>query len=517
MTLLIAVLAIGSYHWILDLEFTGLDAAPLIEANRFDRGEGALALFGQEIRDGIEPGVAFYRPLTGLSHAVDYALWGLDARGHHFTQLLLQVACSVALLTLLMALNAPIAAALLAAAWFAVHPMGVEIVPCTARRAELWVGLCLMVASIGWIRREADRPLGSTLLVLAGFLAPFAKETGAVLPALLLVLAPLGRRRAALLWGLALIAPALIARTVVLGGLGGYDGFSWQFGGMLSAIGDLFDPARLGGRWSVRVVVALVFLLSGLAALRGRERNHPLYRFGLAWLVFTLLPAAFARGISPWYLYLPLIGVAILLSGLFASREFGNSVRRRAALSALAVLATIPAFIVSPMAVPYPEWFEVSRQNRAWLSALDELPEEFFEGPQLVAGLPFQVDYPDRHGVRVRAASGLTDFSLRAWTRLLLDRDSQPHNAALARIVYPTPFYSIQVSWIPSEEAVRLGAQGPAVLMLYDEEHLFERLASERGEIKISRMEAPLWRWTGKRLVRIFLPPASPLRVMPPR
>lgn len=243
-----------------------------------------------------------------------------------------------------------------------------------------------------------------------------------------------------------------------------------------------------------------------MAALRGRAHDLPLYRFGVAWVLLLMLPTAFASGISPWYLYAPTAGVAMMLAGLFATREFGGGVRRRVGLGTLVVLAVLPAFAVTPMAVPYPEWFEVSRQNRRWLASLDELPEEFFDGPQLVAGLPLRVEYPARRGVRVRAASGLTDFSLRAWIRLLLHRDSEPRNAALAKIVHPAPFYSVQVSWIPREEAVRLRTQGPAMLTLYEEEHLFVEMDSEFGELKLRELQAPLWRWNGKRLAPVRLP-----------
>lgn len=509
LALLIAALAVGSYHWVLDLGITGLDAGPLIEANRFDRGGSPLAFLGQEIRDGIQPEVGFYRPLTGFSHGLDHAIWGLAPAGHQLSQLLLHLACALALLALLIALETPAAGALLGAAWFAVHPMGVEVVPCVARRAELWMCLCLLLACLGWIRRERGLLGGTPLLVVAGLLAPLGKETGAVLPLLLGLLAAPGRRRAAFFWGLALVAPALIARTLVLGGLGGYGGWSLRFQGMLSAAGDLFNPARIGGIWPSRVISGLVLLLGLGIAVRGRSEAGSLARFGLGWMVVLLLPAAFARGLSPWYLYAALPGLAMLLGALFLGTDGGKGVGRKIASGILVVVAVVPAFLVSPMAVPYPEWYEVSRQTHAWLSSLDELPDAFFEGPQLVAGLPFRVDYPARHGVRVRAASGLSDFSLRAWTRLLLDRDSRPRNAALVEILHPAPVYSVQVSWLPRRKAARLRAQGPAALLLYDEERPFTLLESDPDELLLGELQAPLWRWNGKRLAPVPLPEPS--------
>lgn len=510
MVLLIGMLALASYHWTPKLDFTGLDAGPLLQANRFDEGGGPLRCFVQEIRDGIEPGVAFYRPLTGLSHGFDYWVWGLDPSGHQLSQLVLHMAVAVVLLALLLALGVPSAGALLGAAWFAVHPLGVEVVPCIARRAELWVSLWLLLACLGWLRRESGQWAGGSLLLLAGLLAPLSKETGAALPALLFVLAPTGRRRAAMLWGLALVAPALIAHTVVLGGLGGYGGLSFQLAGLLPAMGDLFNPARVGGAVLVPIVGVAVLLLSMIAALRGRAQSHPLYRFGLAWIALLLLPATFARGISPWYLYTPLLGLAILVAGLFVSDAFGVGPRRRVALAVLILLVVLPGFMVSPMAVPYPEWRELSRHIQIWRDEVATLPEDFFEGPQLVAGLPYRVDFPARNGVRVRAASGLTDFSLRAWTQLIRGRDSDPHNAALVRILFPSPHYSVQVSWMPKAQVVHLRPQGSVSLTLYGEEHPFEVLETAPEEIVMSALEGPLWRWNGKYLARVKLTPAPP-------
>jgi hypothetical protein len=256
----------------------------------------------------------------------------------------------------------------------------------------------------------------------------------------------------------------------------------------------------------VRGVGFLVFLLSILGALRGPERGRGLYRLGLAWIALSIFPAIFAHGISPWYLYTPTVGLALLVAGLFASVESATARIRRLALAVLVTLATVPAFLVSPMAVPYPEWREISDHIRVWRGVAASLPEEFFEGPQLVAGLPFRVDYPSRHGVRVRAASGLTDFSLRAWAQLITGLDCDPRNAALVEIMYPAQHYSIQVSWIPRLQAVRLQAQGPVELSLYGEEHLFEIVERRPSELVLGGLLAPLWRWNGRYLAPVPLP-----------
>src|SRR3990172_2364776 len=149
-----------------------------------------------------------FRPAVTLSYALDYAIWGLDPFGYHLTNLLLHC-LNVALLFRLIAgipgteASSPRRAAslrppgrgvaALAAALFAVHPMGTESVGYVASRSGV---LCASFA------------LGS-LLCFQGALA----------------CAPGARRRLWLAGGRAGVAPALApdgtAATPRAGGLAG--------------------------------------------------------------------------------------------------------------------------------------------------------------------------------------------------------------------------------------------------------------------------------------------------------
>ncbi len=499
------LLALIAYHWILPLDFTGLDSGPLIQANRFDQEGGPLRCFTQEVRASIEPEVAFYRPWTGLSYGFDHAFSGLRARAYHAADLMLHAAVATALVLVLMSLGTPGGISLLAGAWFAVHPLGVEVVPAVARRAELWVTLFLLLACLGWRGRQEGRGGMTALLVVAGLLAPLSKETGFVLPFLLASLAAPGRRWRAFALGLALVAPAMILRTWVLQGLGGYGGWTLQWSSLRSGLGDLLDPARLGGTWGVRIVLPLWILASLARALRADEEESRRHRFALAWIAFLLAPAALARGLSPWYLYAPAIGMAALLAALLS----GSGPRwraRRIPVTAVVMASMLPALLVSPIHLEYPAWGEVSRQMRHWKRVVADLPPEFFDGPQLVAGLPFRVDDPARRFGRVRSASCLTDFSLRAWAQLLRGRDCDPHAAALARILRLYAVWGVQVSWRPSTGEVRLHGSGPVELMLYRDDPWFTRWPAAAGEIRLQDVRAPLWRYDGWRLLRVPIP-----------
>ncbi len=524
--LLVFALAIGAFYWILPLDFTGLDSGPLIDANRFEAPAGPLTCFTHEVRDHIQPEVGFYRPWTGLSYGLDYLLHGLNPRYYHLSDLLLHGAAAVTLFWLLLSLGAPGWGALLGSSWFAVHPLAVEVVPAVARRADLWVVFLLLLSCLAWRRWELGQRGARPLLILAGLLAPLSKETGMVLPLLLLSVASPDQRKPAFLVGGILVLPALLARSLVLRGLGGYGHLSFELASLRSGLGDLVDPVRLGGLWGVRIGLSLLLLLSVLAVLwapRLREtesadsveeespapQENPtrvLLRFGLCWTALLLLPAALADGLSAWYLYAPLSGIAAILCAFLARPPWGRRWLVRIPLVLLAFVSMWPAWLISPLFVPYYEWHEVSRQMKVWRGVMEDLPEEFFQGTQLVAGIPFRVDYPYLRYGRVRSASCLSDFSLRSWIRLIRDRDCDPRAAALLKIIYPSSRCAVQVSWLPREKEARLQAFGPVQLMLFDEPHPFTIREQEPDELLLSDIKLPMWRFNGLRLLKVPLP-----------
>ena len=523
----IFLFALLAFHWVLPLDFTGFDSGPLIQANRLDEGHPPWKCFAHEVRDSIEPSVAFYRPWTGFSYGLNHALFGLNARSYQGVDLFLHASTAVALFLFLMALGMPAWAALLGGVWFAVHPLGVEVVPAVARRADLWVTLFLLLACWAWLPvMEGKRGAWIVLLVGAGLFAPLSKETGVALPFLLWALAGKGWRLRALGFGLLLVAPALLARTFVLHGIGGYGGWTLDFSPLPAGLGDLLDPARLAGRWPVRIGLPLILVVCLLRSILSRSEGfrEPATarscRFGLVWIVVLLAPAAFARGLSPWYLYTPLAGMAVILAALLGGsigrvggsggKASGSSEKvfrsRHVAVGLLTLAAMIPAFLTSPLVFPGREWNEVSRQMGIWRQVIRQLPPEYFNGPQLVAGLPFRVEDRFLRYGGVRSASCLSDFSLRAWTRLLTGRDSDPHAAAFVKILRPASRYSMQVSWLPKCGEVRIHSSGPVQLLLDFDDPLFTRLEPRGDEIRIEDLRAPLWRFDGRKLVKVEVP-----------
>ena len=149
---------------------------------------------------------ALYRPLTNVSYAVDYALWGNQARGFHVTNVLLYGILVLAVYALAQGLLGSRNAALAAALLFAVHPVHCDAVDSLAGRSEILALLFCVLSLLA--AQAADRSTDAvgarrSGFVSAGFylLACLSKETGAVLPAVLAVWCwtriPAARRRSA--------------------------------------------------------------------------------------------------------------------------------------------------------------------------------------------------------------------------------------------------------------------------------------------------------------------------------
>jgi hypothetical protein len=99
-----------------------------------------------------------WHPLTWMSHALDFELFGLDAGGHHFTSLLLHAIDAVILYLLLSRIIGKIGRSLMVAALFALHPVNVESVAWIAERKTVLSMLFLLLAlwAYLWYVRKPD-------------------------------------------------------------------------------------------------------------------------------------------------------------------------------------------------------------------------------------------------------------------------------------------------------------------------------------------------------------------------
>ena len=129
-----------------------------------------------------------WHPVTWLSHALDFQLYGMDPAGHHFDSLLWHALNAVLLFWVLLRATGRVGRSFMVAALFAVHPINVESVAWIAERKTL-VSMTFFLLALGSYRWYAAKPaLGRYLTVAAFFaLGLMAKPQIITLPFVLLL------------------------------------------------------------------------------------------------------------------------------------------------------------------------------------------------------------------------------------------------------------------------------------------------------------------------------------------
>jgi hypothetical protein len=171
----IGVVAFLAYWPALGVGFTSDDFFILARMQTFGGLSDPLAYF---FASGF---FEYYRPLTFLSHAVDWQLWGLNPIGYHITNMVLHAGSSVLVCLLGHRLGGR-TTGVVAGALFALHPAGQEAVYWVAARFDL-LATGLALAAILLYSGDGRRYLAG---VLAFGLALLAKESAVALVVILL-------------------------------------------------------------------------------------------------------------------------------------------------------------------------------------------------------------------------------------------------------------------------------------------------------------------------------------------
>ncbi|MHC5209327.1 MAG: hypothetical protein ACYTG2_01245 [Planctomycetota bacterium] len=192
---------------VLDAGFLNFDDDTVVLANEVHFGFSGpqLAWMLSDVGHG------HWQPLTWFSFAVDRALWGMDPRGFHLTNLvlhgLLVLLVHALARALLLAVRRPAdaagrhavsAGALLAALFFAIHPLRAESVAWVTARRDVLAGVFYVAAVLVHVRGATGERRTRPWLVAGLTLLSLSAQAWAVsLPAVLLVLEawPLGRLR----------------------------------------------------------------------------------------------------------------------------------------------------------------------------------------------------------------------------------------------------------------------------------------------------------------------------------
>jgi len=112
---------------------------------------------------------ANWHPLTWISHALDYSLFGANPAGHHYVNVLFHAICGVLLFILFQEATGFTWRSLMVAALFTLHPINVESVAWASERKNTLSMMFLLLAMLAYTRYARKPSLKRYLLVTAMF------------------------------------------------------------------------------------------------------------------------------------------------------------------------------------------------------------------------------------------------------------------------------------------------------------------------------------------------------------
>ena len=337
---------------------------------------------------------ANWHPLTWISHMLDSQLFGLNAGGHLFVNVLIHIANTLLLFWFLRRTTRMRWRSAMVAALFALHPLHVESVAWAAERKDTlaaFFGLLTLLAYARYV--EAISPTRYALVALWLSLGLMAKPMLVTWPFVLLLLDywPLCRIKwrsvdgaknfARTSWPLIrekLPLAGLVAAAVVVTYLAQSHGGtvrSWTDAPLSLRVSNAlvsyakyfiatFWPARLGVYYPFAStgippwqVAAAILFLAVLTAFSLREaRARPYLLVGWLWFLGTLVPViglvqVGGQAMADRYYYLPSIGLFVVLvfgiADLAAAGRIARGVVATTSVAVLLIFASLSAMQIS--------------------------------------------------------------------------------------------------------------------------------------------------------------------------
>ena len=316
-----------------------------------------------------------WHPLTSISHMFDCQISGLNAGGHHLTNVLLHTAAVILLFEFLRTTTAAPWASAAAAVIFAVHPLRVESVAWIAERKDVLSGFFFMLTLLAYAKYASDRTWWRmTVVAICLSLGLMSKPMLVTTPLVLLLLDywPLNRTESFarlvlekiplfLLSAVSSIA-TMTAQRFAIGTTESLP-LTWRITNAIVSYftylrqiawpHDLipFYPHPEGTVPLTEIIVLSSLLVAVTLAVAMLRRRYPYIFVGWFWYLITLLPVigivqVGLQGHADRYTYLPAIGIVIAvvwtvrnLTAAWQSRSFILAPIAVAVVFALAVLS----------------------------------------------------------------------------------------------------------------------------------------------------------------------------------
>lgn len=180
------LVAAGGYVETLGYWFTATDSIPLIYTSRVRTLTDFVELFTKPLMYGVSFPQIYYRPISSLSYAIEYWVWGLNPFGYHLTNIVLHGLAATLVAVTVGEVMRRTDAGVLAGILFGLHPLAVELVPTAARRHDILATIFMLLALWLFIRSDGFLTRGYAGSLVAYALALGSKETALVFPGVLL-------------------------------------------------------------------------------------------------------------------------------------------------------------------------------------------------------------------------------------------------------------------------------------------------------------------------------------------
>lgn len=340
------------------------DDYPIVVANQYIKDWHFIGnILTQDLFRGSGEISNWYRPLVGVSHAIDYSIWGLNSLGYHLINLLLHISSAILLYLLTLRLVRLKFFAFLASFGFLIHPLNSEAVSYISGRTDLLMVFFILVGILLFVKSlELNDNKNGRLLRISSYssfvFALLSKETAIVFPVLLFLYLKVYaqeklpnkysfKNTLTKLWPyLALTALYLVSRLTVFNfynvlrvssdnltyGAGVFGRFLMFLKALLIYYSSLILPTNLHYRMETsfpitasdyQVLISGLILVALSAASIYFWKRKPIVSFAILWFFSALIPVSgifipinFIVGFRWLYLAMigPLIGLAVLLS-----------------------------------------------------------------------------------------------------------------------------------------------------------------------------------------------------------
>ena len=351
----LALLSLVVYFQVICFGFVNFDDPGYVYLNPHVSGGLSLSDFKWAFTT-LTGDIAYWHPVTWLSHQLDYQMFGPTAMSHHLVSVLIHTLNTVLVYLFVRHLSESPLPAAFVALFFSVHPLHVESVAWIAERKDLLFSMFYLFGILLYFRYTLKATVGNYALVCVAFgLSLMSKPMAVTFPFVLLLLDvwPLQRignisdRRTRVRLGLLKVLIEKVPLLVVAGvgcylaikaqrSLGaiipdGYLNFSERVANASVSYStylrktlipnDLCVLYLLPGKRTLTEIMISALVLCVISALAiGQRKRLPILLFGWLWFLGTMIPAigliqAGSQSMADRYTYLPLIGVFLMVWG----------------------------------------------------------------------------------------------------------------------------------------------------------------------------------------------------------